>query len=87
MEDDAKAAFGVGPGDGTCFVAHEVASAALKAVFVVKQNAAIARWNEQICWTGNDTFTGCAAAARIAVDSDVCAFMNTELSRFDAFLK
>lgn len=63
MEDDAKAAFGIGPGDGSCFVAHEIARATLKAVFVVKQNTAITSWYKEICWAGHDTFAGCATAA------------------------
>ena len=42
MEDDAVAAFGVGPGNGSRLVADEIARAALKAVFVVEQDAAVA---------------------------------------------
>jgi len=59
MEDDAVAAFGVGPGDGSCLIADEIARAALKAVFVVKQNTTIAGRNKKICWASHDTFTSC----------------------------
>ena len=57
MEDDAVAAFGVGPGDGSCFIADEIARAALKAVFVVEQNAAITGWNKKVCWASHNAFT------------------------------
>ena len=61
MEDDAVAAFGVGPGNGSRLVADEVARSALKAVFVVEQNAAIARGDKKVCWARHNTFTRCAS--------------------------
>ena len=50
MEDDAVAAFRVGPGNGSRLVADEIARTALKAVFVVEQNAAVAGGNKKVCW-------------------------------------
>jgi len=50
MEDDAVAAFGVGPGDSAFFVADEITRAAFEAVFVVKQNATVAGGNKKVCW-------------------------------------
>jgi hypothetical protein len=61
MEDDAVAAFGVGPGNGSRLVADEIARAALKAVFVVEQNAAVARGDKKVCGASNNTFTCCAS--------------------------
>ena len=61
MEDDAVAAFGVGPGNGSRLVADEIARTALKAVFVVEQNAAVARGNKKVCWASDNTFTRCAS--------------------------
>lgn len=87
MEDDAKAAFGIGPGNCSCFVADEIARAALKAVFVVKQNAAITRWHKEICRASHDAFTGCATSTRVAINGDMRAFMNAELGSFNTFLE
>ena len=61
MEDDAVAAFGVGPGDCAGFVADEIARSAFKTVFVVEQNATIAGWNKKVCGASHDTFTSCAS--------------------------
>ena len=61
MEDDAVAAFGVGPGNGSRLVADEIARAALKAVFVVKQDAAITGGNKKICWARHNAFTSGAS--------------------------
>ena len=62
MEDDAKAAFGIGPGNCSCFVADEITRAALKAVFVVEQNAAVAGGNKKVCWARHNAFTRGASA-------------------------
>jgi len=59
MEDNAVAAFGVGPGNGAFFVADEITRATFEAVFVVKQNTTIAGRNKKICWASHDTFTSC----------------------------
>jgi len=61
MEDDAVAAFRVGPGDGSRFIADEVARSALKAVFVVEQNAAIASGNKKVCWARHNALTSGAS--------------------------
>ena len=87
MEDNAVAAFGVGPGNGAFFVADEITRTTFEAVFVVKQNATIAGWNKKICGASHDTFTSCATTTRIAIDGDVCPFVNTEFGRFDTFLE
>ena len=87
MEDDAKAAFGIGPGNCSCFVADEITRAALKAVFIVKQNAAIAGWYKEICRACDDTFTGCATSTRVAIDGDVRTFVNAELGSINTFLE
>ena len=87
MEDDAVAAFGVGPGDGSCFIADEIARAALKAVFVVEQNATVTGGNKKVCWARHDTFTGCATSTRVAINGDMRAFMNAELGSFNTFLE
>ena len=57
MEDDAVAAFRVGPGNGSRLVADEIARAALKAVFVVEQNAAVARGNKKVCRARHNALT------------------------------
>ena len=62
MEDDAVAAFGVGPGNGSRLVADEIARTALKAVFVVEQNAAVAGGNKKVCWARHNAFTRGASA-------------------------
>ena len=61
MEDDAVAAFGVGPGDGSRLVADEIARAALKAVFVVEQDAAVAGGDKKVCGASDNTFSCCAS--------------------------
>ena len=61
MEDDAVAAFGVGPGDGSRLVADEIARAALKAVFVVEQDAAVAGGDKKVCWARHNAFTSGAS--------------------------
>ena len=57
MEDDAVAAFGVGPGNGSRLVADEIARTALKAVFVVEQNAAVAGGNKKVCRARHNALT------------------------------
>ena len=61
MEDDAVAAFRVGPGDGSRLVADEIARAALKAVFVVEQDAAVAGGDKKVCGARHNTFTSGAS--------------------------
>ena len=87
MEDDAKAAFGIGPGNCSCFVADEITRAALEAIFIVKQNAAIAGWYKEICRASHDAFTGCATSTRVAINGDVRTFMNAELGSINTFLE
>ena len=87
MEDDAVAAFGVGPGDGSCFIADEIARAALKAVFVVEQDAAVAGGDKKVCWARHNTFTGCATSTRVAINGDVRTFVNAELGSINTFLE
>src|SRR5262249_62318838 len=48
MEDDAVAAFGVGPRDGALDVADEVAPAALEALLVVEEDAAGGGGHEEV---------------------------------------
>ena len=61
MEDDAVAAFGVGPGNGSCLIADEIARAALKAVFVVEQDAAIAGGDKKVCWARHNALASGAS--------------------------
>ena len=61
MEDDAVAAFGVGPGDGSGLIADEIARAALKAVFVVEQNTAVAGGDKKVCWARHNALASGAS--------------------------
>ena len=61
MEDDAVAAFGVGPGDGSGLIADEITRAAFEAVFVVKQNATVAGGNKKVCWACHNALTSGAS--------------------------
>ena len=62
MEDDAVAAFGVGPGDGSCLVADEIARATFKAVFIVEQDATVTGGNKKVCWASHNAFTSGTSA-------------------------
>lgn len=56
MENDAESTLGVGPGDGTLFVADHVAGSAFEAVLVIEQDSAVTGWDKEVGRAGHDTF-------------------------------
>src|ERR1019366_350731 len=79
VEDDAVAAIGVGPGDGTLVVADHVAGPTLETLLVVEEDAAVGRGSEEVGRAGRDAAPGGARPADVGVHSDVGPLADAEV--------
>ena len=78
-ENDAVAAFGIAPRDGTFVVAHHVTSAALEALLVIEQDAPVVGGHEQLRRARPHTRLGGAAFTNLCVDDDVGLMRHTKI--------
>lgn len=81
------AAIGVGPSNCALAVAHHVTGAAFKTILVVKQNATVAHWHEEVGRATRHTRFSCARAANFIVDRNVGSSTDSELDRRHAVFK
>ena len=74
-------AIGVGPSYCALRVANHVTRATFKTMFVVKQNAAVAHWYEEVGGATRYTLFGRTRSADFIVNFDVGSRANSELHR------
>src|SRR5664279_5663593 len=87
VEDDAVAAVGVGPGDGTLVVADHVAGPTLETLLVVEEDAAVGRGREEVGRAGRDAAPGGARPADVGVHSDVRPLADAKVDAGHALLE
>ncbi len=86
-KDHAVSAFGVCPGDGALVVADHVTGPAFKALFVVKENAAVVGRHEKLGRTRIHTRLGGAATTDVGIDRDVGLRRNAKIDSFHAVIE
>ncbi len=87
MKDNAVSTERIIPRQRTFLVAYHVTAAALEAIFVVKYDAAIGSWHEEICWADNNALTGWTRIAYRRINRDMGRLMHAKFNRLHSVLE